>query len=50
MQRSIRIREQMTVPEGTVLAVQLSESLSSDRNETGDIFHRKTCLANSGGK
>ena len=41
VQRSIRIREQMTVPEGTVLAVQLTESLSSDRNETGDIFHAR---------
>jgi BON domain len=38
---SIRIREQVTVPEGTVLAVQLTESLSSDRNETGDIFHAR---------
>ena len=36
---SIGIREQVTVPEGTMLAVQLTESLSSERNQVGDIFH-----------
>ena len=35
---AIRTSEQVTVPYGTVLLVQLKESLNSDLNQPGDIF------------
>jgi hypothetical protein len=35
------IHEHVTVPEGTELAVQLTESLSSNHNQPGDIFHAR---------
>jgi hypothetical protein len=35
---STETRKQVTIPSGTVLAVQLSESLSSDLNHQGDTF------------
>jgi hypothetical protein len=41
MAPSMGIRELVTVPEGTELAVQLTESLSSDHNQAGDNFHAR---------
>jgi hypothetical protein len=41
MAPSMGLRQQVTVPEGTELAVQLTESLSSDHNQAGDNFHAR---------